>query len=178
MINYKNIGVEYLTGALFGLFALLISLLIGFIAGNRITLIIFRTFLNTLIFSAIGAACIFIIKKFVPEMYQVISMSNGTESIEINTNDLSDKAGSDNRVNVSGAPENADVSSHEHGNREDSELENEFNAIDKQTSGNSSFDMKGDNSDNISRDVIKDKTVRYEPKIAAQAIRTMMRKDE
>jgi hypothetical protein len=178
MINYKNIGVEYLSGALFGLFALVLSLVIGFIAGNKISLIFFRTFLNTLIFSVIGTGCVFVVKKFVPEMYQVISLSNDDENIEINTNDLAVKPDNNNRENITANPEMVSTSVNEQGNREDTELENEFNSLDKPSSGNSSFDIKENDTDNISHDIKKDKSNRYEPKIAAQAIRTMMKKDE
>jgi hypothetical protein len=189
MINFRNIGVQYLTGILFGLFALVLSLLIGFLSGNRISLVIFRTFLNTFIFSLIGTGCIFIIKRFVPEIYQIISFSDDAENIEIKTEEISGKSNSTRKKSKENPESNSEELKQENPDsaenemslnekRDDTELENEFNVLDKQPSGFSSENSSNNNSDNVSSKIIKDNSIKYEPKIAAQAIRTMMKKDE
>ncbi len=63
-------------------------------------------------------------------------------------------------------------------NREDAKLEREFNDIEKQPDDYSSVDEGEKVSGINSHDVFKDKKIKYEPKIAAQAIRTMMKRDE
>ncbi len=181
MINLRNIDVEYLTGALFGAFALILSVLIGFISGNRISLILFRTFVNVILFSIIGTACMFVIKKFVPEIYQIIDSVNSAENVEVKSEELTNESVNEaensneikSNINESAAQ---DIPSHD--NRDDAELEREFSGVDKHPAEFSSFDVKEKDLNIISRDNQHDRRMKYEPKIAAQAIRTMMKKDE
>jgi hypothetical protein len=184
MINYKSIGAEYITGAFLGGLALVISLLIGFISGNRMSLVFFRTVINTLLFTGIGIVCIFVIKKFVPEVYQVFSTLNDAENIEIKTEEFKDntKAESSSTSEIaSGINDMTEPETKSSLNHEDKELENEFNILDKQPaefSDGSDFSSNDSNIENNTRGTVKNKSIKYEPKIAAQAIRTMMKKDE
>ncbi len=85
MINLKNINKEYLISAGFGFFGLILSLLAGIFSGNKLFIIFFRAITTAILFSILGFICLFIIKKFVPEIYQIINSINNNEGSNVNT---------------------------------------------------------------------------------------------
>ena len=62
-------------------------------------------------------------------------------------------------------------------NQEKAEIENEFKPFEKPPIV-SDIDMKDEDPSVIKKDISKEKVIKYEPKIAAQAVRTMMKRDE
>ena len=186
MINLKNINKEYLISAGFGFFGLILSLLAGIFSGNKLFIIFIRAITTAILFSILGYICLFIIKKFVPEIYQIINSINNNEGSDVNVETSSDII--DEQVKNDNI-ENKDLIDLDAGgssipgetlavNREDAKLEREFNDVGKKPDDYSSIDEDEKISGLNSYDVFKDKKIKYEPKIAAQAIRTMMKRDE
>ena len=56
------------------------------------------------------------------------------------------------------------------------DLENEFNTLEKEQSKDSYISTDKADTGVISKNIPSEKTIKYEPKIAAQAIRTMMKR--
>ena len=183
MINLKSIDIEYIICAAFGIIALIISLVIGAFSGNRAGLVFQRAFITAIIFTVIGFISIFIIKKYVPEVYQLITSGYDNEDLEIKAEN---PVNQDDKANISdeGAENKSELnnSTESEGSlkisREDTDLENEFTTLDKQSGEDYSLNAQQNNSNLFPKDAFKDKKIKYEPKIAAQAIRTMMKRDE
>ncbi len=177
MINIGEINIEYKITILFGLGAMVLSFLIGLLAGNAILLVILRTLIFTCAFSAIGFAGLYVIKKYVPEMYEIFdsnytgqgksysSVEENNEDVDMNMQEesaLESKDEIDDTKNETDdmnegpvTTERVDISESDIHLKE---IENENNRLD--FSGNTKQNLK------------------YEPKIAAQAIRTMMKRDD
>ncbi|MBN2402535.1 MAG: hypothetical protein JXN64_09045 [Spirochaetes bacterium] len=181
MITLKNINIEYLAAMGFGLTGLVLSLFAGFFSGNSISVILFRAFITAIILSIVGFICLFIIKKFVPEIYQIINSIFNNESADINVDSSNEKsyekAEGDNLGNMSSdTAEFSEINENLAANRTDTDLESQFNTIDKIDSSSS---LNADMTPGaVSHSGFKDNKIKYEPKIAAQAIRTMMKRDE
>lgn len=170
MINLKDIDIEYISSAIFGLTGLILSLFIGFISGNAISLVIIRALIITIIFSILGFACILIIKKYVPEIYKIFTSINNNEEVEIKPENLEEDIKDKKPIIDSSVSEEINL----HEDKRDEELENEFNTFDNQSEEDSYASKRVVDSKNI----FNEKKIKYEPKIAAQAIRTMLKRDE
>jgi hypothetical protein len=183
MINLKAIDKNYLLIIFFGSSALILSLVIGIFSGNGIATVFIRAITNMILFSILGFVCLFVIKKFVPELYQIISSVNIEKDVEIKSDDSAikdDKNNSHNKDNSTATnnnvPSQNDVTLNM--GREDTELENEFTKMEKPGETYSSLGVDKNDSTSGSQKLFKDNKIKYEPKIAAQAIRTMMKRDE
>ncbi len=184
MKSLKDTNKEYLISAGIGLLGMVLSILIGILSGNNISTVIFRSVISVILLSLICFACIYVIKKYVPEIYEAINSARNSENSVV---DVEDSAGKAVNKGENADRENANNTYPEESassipdmtaavNREDSKLEREFTDIEKQAENQSSI------NDNIpgkkSGDFFRDRKINYEPKIAAQAIRTMMKRDE
>jgi hypothetical protein len=186
MKNLINTNKEYLIIAGIGIIGLVLSFLVGIFSGNSIYTIIFRAFITAILLSIVVFACLIILKKFVPEIYQIVNLININENTDINVENSSIKVekkveSNDNEnTNSTNIEGNASSTSDETLNvsRKDTDLESEFNAVDKQTNDYSSLNTDDQVPSMNSQDFFKNEKIKYEPKIAAQAIRTMMKRDE
>ncbi|MBN2040966.1 MAG: hypothetical protein JW864_13055 [Spirochaetes bacterium] len=178
MVNYKNFAIEYITALIFGVLGLLLSLFAGFISGNKIISVFVRSVIITIGFAFIGYICLIIVKKFVPEIYQVFSNINENKEVNLN-NDRDNSKGSeiDSAENM---PETsiAEADSGTETRVPDVELEDQFNTLEKEQAGESFLSKDKVDAGTASKSFSREKNITYEPKIAAQAIRTMMKRDE
>jgi hypothetical protein len=186
MKNLNDTNKEYLISAGIGLIGLVLSFFIGILSGNSVFTVILRAFITLVILSLIGYGCIFVIKKYVPEIYEAVNSLKINENPEINIENPDVKAESKEenkdiekteKINpeesISELPDEAAAVS-----REDTKLEREFTEIERQPDDYSSSISSDDIPHKKSEDFFKDRKIKYEPKIAAQAIRTMMKRDE
>ncbi len=172
MVDLKEINKEYLFSAILGISALILSFLIGILAGNSIGLIVVRSVISMVIFSAIGFACFFVIKRFVPEVYEIFDSTS--LAVEINESDVSneenveEKVGETNSVEIPPVGESSKVSG----------LDDEFSTIENPSMSGSDSNLSDSKGNvNYSHPQGMDQQFKYEPEVAAQAIRTMMKKD-
>ncbi len=176
MIDIKKIEIEFISGAAFGVAALLLSLLVGIFSGNSVGLVLLRAFFMTIGFSLLGFICILVLKKFVPEFYQLFHVINKNDSVDFKTENVGIIEGNDmvKKQEATVAP-GQDIPINEH--QKDEVLENEFSEIEKKREENFYSD-NGEEPVLSSHNILDEKKIKYEPKIAAQAIRTMMKRDE
>ncbi len=173
MFKISEINIDYKISALFGFCALILSFLISVFAGNSILFTLLRTIIFTAIFSAIGYASLFIIKKYVPEVYEIFTSgytmmnkdNNDSVNIESETSDLKEEEidYADN-----GAAEEEVVIDKESETLSDIDIKDSDTNLQDIEPGNNKLDFSEKKKDNF----------KYEPKIAAQAVRTMMNRDE
>src|SRR4030042_3559001 len=79
----KKLSIEYKSMATFGFIALILSFMIGLLAGVTINIAIVRSILMGMVFSGIGFGTVYVIKKFVPEFYEFISSAEGGKGIDV-----------------------------------------------------------------------------------------------
>ncbi|MBN2160592.1 MAG: hypothetical protein JW807_14480 [Spirochaetes bacterium] len=184
MISLQKINLEYKSTALFGCTALILSFVTGFMAGIQWNYVLIRSLVLTIIFSAIGFGICYILRKFVPEAYEFLSMraAGGKSAAEAEEIDIENGAGPDSSSIPSdegmGEPEAVtDAVSAAPSEDEFKELDNEALAhYSTGTAGGSGINTA---AGRLGKHVLeKEKLAKYEPKIMAQAVRTMMSRDK
>jgi hypothetical protein len=179
MISIDKITIEYKSTALFGITALLLSFIIGIIAGVTWNIVILRSFVLAVVFAAIGYGTCLIFKRFVPELYQILASttlaSNGQGSHEDATAVPDHEAAQDASIGV----DELDMSRAEEHAGAPAET---FKELDKEDLDrySSSGGAGGVNTGagKLGKHILeKEKLAKYEPKIMAQAVRTMMSRD-
>lgn len=171
MVKLEGVGVETKTVIIFGFAGFFLSFITGFAAGIDFSVVITRSLITSVIFSCIGFGVIMVIKNYVPELYEILAGGSGAAEFE----------------EVSGVAD---------GSTEFSEMEGSGSVPETDDSGFTGFDDssyeklssvtdQGLNSElNVSAGkmgkhiIMSDQFNGYEPKIIADAVRTMMSKDK
>ena len=155
----KGINPEYKVAAVFALVAMLVSLLTGAVSGVIFGAVLLRTFCSILIFAGLGFGVFFIMKKYVPELFEF-----NIENIE---NDLT----------------KADSQSEEEGEQgaftelTGSNFPNLNETKNVSATPDNNNTVMPDNS--MGRHIVEENSdFPYEPEMMAKAVRTMMSKDD
>ena len=184
MLDLKKIKLEYGAGALLGFCAFVLSLSTGIIMGFSWNTVVLRSFVLMAVFAGIGLGVSIILKIYVPEVYELFTSAAAPNKVVANDT-AGEERGSKQRVSEQKAEENQSAAAAE------IELETappntepSFNELDKDML--SQFSSAPGHSDAINtaegklgKHVLKtEKLAKYEPKVMAQAVRTMMSKDQ
>lgn len=168
MIRFGELGVELKSGIIFSVIAFFLSIIAGLAGGVPSGIILFRSFVIAPVFFVVGYGIVLVIKKFVPELYELfgsikVSSEDSVEDIEIPFED------SGNTGTL--APEKADSGFSEF-------TEKDYDRL--QTINDTGLDSALNTSGTkLGKHIIVDNQLNsYEPKLMAQAIRTMMSKDK
>lgn len=173
MLKLEGLGIETKSGLIFAAAGFALSFITGFAAGISFSVVIIRSIITALVFSFIGYSAVIIFRKYVPEVYEIIS--NPEESDQADANDQRGEDG-DNFTR----DDDTFVS------MEEAEDDSGFTGFDdKSYERLSSVQDQGLNSElNVSEGkmgkhiIVKDQFNGYEPKLMADAVRTMMSKDK
>ncbi len=177
MMDMSDIQLEYRSGALFGAVALIISLFAGIITGNGAGQVIGRSLVLMIVFAALGYIAIYVIRKYVPEVFELLSaMSSrrmGDEGLkELPDEDrptpaadtASDAAEPDSVAGAQepagGAPAQPDA------------------FVPLQEGDFTAYSSAKPEQGKLGKHFFEQKNIRYEPKIMAEAIRTMIARDK
>jgi hypothetical protein len=165
-INLKGMGLEYKSGAVFGVMALFLSIIFGILAGNGIGTILLKTGILSLVFVAIGYGIVLVIRKYVPELYDAINgilvsvpVTDGV--VETDKNQKS-AAAAPGEVSGTQIPEQEKQTDEFVPMKDSDFVKTEYSS------------EKGKMGKHY---VVDEKKFKYEPKIMAEAIKTMMKKD-
>jgi hypothetical protein len=168
MIQFGELGIELKSGILFSVLALVLSIIAGFAGSVPGGMIFFRSLIITPVFFIVGFGIILVIKKYVPEIYEMfatfkVSSENSEENVDISINP-SDMAGDE-------TPEKSDSGFSEF-------TEKDYDRL--TTINDSGLDGALNTSGaKLGKHIIVENQLNsYEPKLMAQAIRTMMSKDK
>lgn len=170
MIDIKKISIEYKIAAVFGAVSFVISFLTGILAGNPAGAVIAKSLILTVVFTGIGYVSIFVLKRYVPEVYDIFSSGvlNQDDDGSVDIPDEGAEVVTEPEAGVAG--ENLDIT-----DKSDEMPEPEkLNRDDKET------ELHDISNEHVTTEEAKEKEkiFKYEPEIAAQAIRTMMKRDE
>ncbi len=171
----KNIFLEQKSALLFGSGAFLLSMGIGFISGVRWNVVLLRSAIITAVFAGIGFGICMILKKFVPEFYEALAaLSNLNGS-------ASDDGAAGSVESVNGGGEGVPQSSE--GEVQPLTAPEEFRELDRDDlAGYTTLPGGGEavntRAGKLGKHILeKEKLAKYEPKIMAQAVRTMMNRE-
>ena len=171
MKHYGELGIEYKSGLIFSVIALILSIAAGLTGSVPIGAIIFRSLVIIPLFFLVGFGVFMIMKKFVPEVYEMVLNFSGSEDNVTEDGDM-----------YSNNPEEAAGEYSENSEENFTEFkEADFEKIHTADSSdeNAAFDTSGGKlGKHIVVDKASDGFAGYEPKIMAEAIRTMMSKDK
>lgn len=172
---FKQMGIEQKYGAVFGSAAFILSFLTGLVSGVSFSITIIRSLIMAPVFFIVGYGTITVLKKYVPEIYEALAAAGNKSSesglegqAEVNLSDIEPGTAAD-EDGVSGMEKGEQFTEFtqkdfdRYKTTEDSGLDAAFN-----TSG-------GKMGKHI---IVQEQFNSYEPKIMAQAIRTMMSKDK
>jgi hypothetical protein len=176
----QNISLEYRIGLAFGVTALLFTLLIGIVSGIQFDVIAIRLIIMAPLYALIGTGIVMIVKKFVPEFYELFNRDfhkkdPGAEDLEGADADsgVGDSEERESRISDTGQEETVS---------EEGEF-SEMNPDDLprvETGETPDLDNPLDVSEGkLGRHIVaNEKIAKYEPKVMAEAVRTMMSKDK
>lgn len=178
MIQFGELAIEVKSGILFCLIAFIFSIFAGFAGGVPAGMVFFRGFIIAPVFFVVGFGIILVIKKFVPELYEMLSNLNTSQEddagkVEINIDDASGNAGEENS-------EKSDSGFSEFTEKDYERLQSVRDSDRSQTVGDSGLDgVLNTSGGKLGKHIIVDNQMNsYEPKLMALAIRTMMSKDK
>jgi len=170
---------EYWAGIVFGGSALLLSLLISLATGNNLLYSLGQDFIFGLVFACVGFVAALVVKKFIPEFYD---MGAPSDSVPIES--------SDNVEIVDGVPSTGNFSAPVSAAEPVREFSQSDDSIPPAEAGKVAFEPLADHVKNydsgdldtprgkLGKHVLENKAMKFEPKIMAEAIRTMMSKDQ
>ncbi len=182
MIDVKNLQIELKVGAFLGLSALVLSLLTGVIAGIPAGITILRAFVAMLIFTGIGYGAVTVLKKFVPEIGDIKTgaLQEGEEP-EAKIEEYS----ADEGDSTSPVGEFSEVSAENFTELNTDEIprvqpgESEFDPTSDLSVKNGTEGAVNPSAGKLGKHIIaNEEQFKYEPKLMAEAVRTMMSKDE
>lgn len=184
LLQLGEISREFKSSALFGALAFVLSLTIGLFAGNSLGQIAFRSFLLTLVFAALGYGAVYVLRRFVPEVFELLDSqavpAGGEEGAElpglekISGDEAPREAGAGDAAGESGEKPSVEASKAE--------------PIDEATMTEGFTPFKQSDFTNLStaqpekgklgKHLFEAKKMKFEPKIMAEAVRTMMGRDK
>ncbi len=183
MISLKSLGIEYKAGAVIGIAALVLSLMIGLAVGNEFLYSIGRSFFFAVLFAVLGFGGAFLLKKYVPEVFQLVEPGDTLKTVETSESVevIADNQGAGGYA--SSAPVNSDEraggAESASSKGDDSPRFEPLSDYVKNEAGDETLDaLDAGSSEKMGKHIFKNKKVSYEPKILASAIRTMMSKDQ
>lgn len=179
MIQFGEIGIEVKSGVLFSAAAFVFSVIAGFAGGVSAINVLIRSLIFIPVFFAVGFGAVTVIKNFVPELYEHISEIKKTRSVSEPDIDIPFET-SERAVDVDEVSEKADSGFSEFTEKDYERLQTVRNSDKTQTVNDSGIDSILDTSGGkLGKHIIVENQLNtYEPKLMAQAIRTMMSKDK
>lgn len=166
----SGFALEVKSAALFAVIALVLSFITGIAAGNNLANAFITSIVISLVFAAIGYGAVVVLRRFVPELIESLGIDSpgakDFEDVQVPSEEAPGAAPADGEP-----PEGQEK-------KTDEKLEKEFAPFKSGDFKNlSSTTATGDGK--LGKHIVSEqKTVKYEPKIIAEAIRTMIRRDD
>lgn len=182
MIGLNRLSLEVKLAALFGAGALLLSTVVGFIAGVRWGVVLLRAAIMTAVFAGIGFGICLILKRFVPELYEALVSMASFGGAADRGEDLEAMAGESPGTGEPDGQHGSEDEPEERGGAPAATASGEFHELDGEGLPSYSSRPAGGSVDTRSGKLGKhileqEKLAKYEPKVMAQAVRTMMNRE-
>ena len=96
--QFKELDLKFKSGIVFGAAGLFLSVIVGVISGNSFSQLFIKSMIMLVSFLVLGYGIIFIIQKFVPEMYEMLNSMNSSEETEGGVEAVKESAAEENTV--------------------------------------------------------------------------------
>ena len=171
MVKLEGMTIEVKAGAIFAVTGFFLSFIIGFVSGIDFSVVLIRSLITAVVFAGIGFGVIMVIKNFVPELYEVLAGTGSSEEFE----EVPDTSGgSEEFTGMDNAVSESETDGSGFTGFDDSSYERLSSVSDQGL--NSELNVsEGKMGKHI---IMSDQFNGYEPKIIADAVRTMMSKDK
>jgi hypothetical protein len=178
MFDIKGLGLEYKITAFFGAGGLIVSLLTGFIMGVQGGTVLLRSAVIAVVFAGMGYGACVVVKRYVPEVYDLfasLTLKAVPDAERSSAAETGPREGED-REKVDSMEEDLP--------RAAAKQEPEFKDLDGETLEHYTTSPGGSGGTNAARGKLgkhvlqTEKLAKYEPKVMAKAIRTMLKKDD
>jgi hypothetical protein len=181
MGRMDEIGFEYRFSIGMGAVALVLSLLAGIAAGNSMGGVLMRSVVFTAVFAAVGFGVVFVVRKYVPEFYEFITSMRASATAGAEMPKVSVAAERDGMAPGPALAQDrdlpdADIKESLHGEEAAGGKAGGFTPF-KQSDFTTMSSVRL-NEGKLGKHLLEEKIVKYEPKIMAEAIRTMMGRDK
>jgi hypothetical protein len=186
----SGVKPEFKVSALFGVLALVFSLMTSLFAGNRFSHVVAISCVLAAVFAALGYGIMYVLKRYVPEIYEALAGINGfslarqeapEEMVKVN---IAPQAGTETpREEAGSVPADAGAEDP----REDGVPGPPAAEAPKADTSAAFVPLREADFSRVSaqaqegklgKHIIEEKKIRYEPKIMAEAIRTMIGRDK
>ncbi len=194
-MQLSGVKPEFKVSAFFGALALLFSFMTSLFAGNRFSHVAVTSCVLAAVFAAIGYGIMYVLKRYVPEIYEALAGIGGfsigrrvapEEMVKVN---IEPQAGAEPlREEAAGAPaEPAAEEPRDEEPRDEGIPEPPAAEVRKADTSAAFVPLKETDFSRVSaqaqegklgKHIIEEKKIRYEPKIMAEAIRTMIGRDK
>ena len=183
MVTIESIKFEYKAGAVLGGIALVLSVIVGLAAGNTFVYSFGRAVFLGIVFALLGAGLIILLKKYVPELFEItVSVDSGAggqvAAADAGNGGSSFSAGVTVADGSSAGVSAFDSSAGSSGGTG----EQGFVPLGEYVAGQNSLGdehLQTKGREKLGKHYLQDKKgMKFEPKILAEAIRTMMSKDQ
>lgn len=184
--SIKSLEFEYKAALIMGLGALVISILIGAASGVSAATLMIRSAIALPVFAGMGFGASTVIKKFVPELYEILNLKEDETVPDVGLKDVA----SDESEKTSDIPDSSDQTSSESSfqefsksdfsQAEESKNQAEDNALNASLEAGAVSNRSGGNAGDgkLGKHIVMSESFgKYEPKIMAQAIRTMLKQE-
>ncbi len=174
-----RISLEGKVAIIFGILAFLISLLFGIMVGNKIGILFGRVLFFTVIYSALGYGSLLIIKRLVPEVYEILNQSfKFLQSKESQEEYITVKPDETSTVQEESATRDEEYTAEKSASgTSDTSYKEVFTPL--ETKDFTTVSTKDSKHKKMGKHIVlDDKKIQYEPKIMAEAIRTMLKRDK
>jgi len=176
-MNMDDIQLEYRAGAVFGIVALVLSAVAGAATGNGALSVIGRSLVLMFVFAALGYLAVYVIRKYVPEVFEALASPPGAVSEEglkeLPVEEGNAPPASETREE---APPGDGLQAEEPDAGQPPPRKDAFVTF-KEGDFTAYSSAKPDEG-KLGKHFFEQKNIRYEPKIMAEAIRTMIARDK
>ncbi|MCL1911541.1 MAG: hypothetical protein FWG13_05000 [Leptospirales bacterium] len=156
----KGINPEYKVAAVFALTAMFVSLLTGAVCGIIFGTVLLRAFCSILIFAGLGFGVFFVMKKYVPELFEL--MGNTEDDFTKDDFSKAEDGEEDGFTEFTG-----------------SDFPNLDESLDDAKSASEMSDSAVRPDGSMGRHIVEENSdFPYEPEVMAKAVRTMMSKGD
>ena len=192
MHDIKNISIEFKSMIFFGLFAFLLSFLSGIIARVGFGSVLLRSLILGLVFAGLGYGIIIIFKKYVPEVFSALQHMNKAQGDDISdlgfhgekksAGTAGGSAAAEGDADFEPEPAQAETSMKKKGEEFNELKKEDFPQYDSMKD-QATESLLNTGEGKLGKHIVvkeKDKEIfgKYEPKLMAQAVRTMLSKEE
>lgn len=173
---FREFGPEVKAAAFFGAGSFFLSLVIGLAAGNTLGNAFLTSFVMALVFSILGYAAVTVVKRFVPELFEVFAGASAPGAGEYPGEAPVSPERADSRPVEGDSGETGEAVE---GGEKAAEMKSgiDFEPVDSASYARYSTKPEMAEGKLGKHIVVNQKKVKYEPKIVAEAIRTMMKRD-